>query len=379
MSIWGPQASARWPIGVIWFASYLVFLGTSYGTKRTYGSAISAFNTIFDFLFISSPFMKKQTYPRAQVDVFMALATMASYKAASTCRVSKCAAEDAWLLGGNTGPVIDSVMWKRMYRGIEVYKGRTFKDKATVLPSQVRRKIQYMMSKNEHYTLNGASIILAELCGVLLGLRRSEHFASAEGAPNQTTLLCFRNLAGANWDLADCSSHVKISTWADKLSTDEVFKVRLCYTKHQRHRVAHDVVAGPGYKLMSLIRWIKVVVKLRLRHKEDLTRDSPLLVRLRQGKIVPMTGAYMARQDKIYCPILKWGKATIHSRRRGFATAAVRCGLHMAKISIAMRHSQGVTMQYIALPIADKAAITTRLAIHAYREELQSLEIASIR
>ena len=59
----------------------------------------------------------------------MGLATMASYKAATTCRVAKSAAEDAWLLGGNKGPVIDQVLWKRMFRGIEVYKGRRFKEK----------------------------------------------------------------------------------------------------------------------------------------------------------------------------------------------------------------------------------------------------------
>ena len=85
-----------------------------------------------------------------------------------------------------------------MFRGIEVYKGRRFAEKIAVLPSQVRRKIDYMMSKGEHFTLSGASIILAELCGVLLGLRRSEHFASAEAKPNLTTLLCFRNLAGVD-------------------------------------------------------------------------------------------------------------------------------------------------------------------------------------
>ena len=103
--------------------------------------------------------------------------------------------------------------------------------------------------------------------------------------------------------------------------------------------------------------------------KERLTANSPLLVRERKGKIVPMTGDFMSRMDRRYVPILKWGKATIHSRRRGFATAAVRCGLHMAKISIAMRHSQGITLQYGALPLADKAAITTRLAVHAYHDE----------
>ena len=236
------------------------------------------------------------------------------------------------------------------------------------MPSQVREKIEYMIKKGEHYTLNGANIILAELCGVLLGLRRSEHFASSENRPNQATLLCFRNLAGAEWDLADFKSPLQIPSWASKLSDDEIFKVRLCYTKHQRHRVEHEVIAGPGHKLMNLVRWIKVVVRLRVLRKEKLTMDSPLLVRERRGKIVPMTGEFMSRMDKKYAPILKWGQATIHSRRRGFATAAVRCGLYMAKISIAMRHSQGITMQYVALPLADKASITTRLAVHAYKD-----------
>ena len=41
----------------------------------------------------------------------------------------------------------------------------------------------------------------------------------------------------------------------------------------------------------------------------------------------------------------------------------------MAVITIAMRHSQGVTMQYIALTLAEKAAITTRLTISSYEEE----------
>lgn len=118
---------------------------------------------------------------------------------------------------------------------------------------------------------------------------------------------------------------------------------------------------------MSLTRWIKVIIKLRLKHGERLTVDSPLLVRENKGKIVPMTGSFMSRMDKVYGPVLKWGKATIHSRRRGFATAAVRSGLHMATISIALRHSQGVTLQYVALTLADKAAITTRLAVDAYK------------
>ena len=44
----------------------------------------------------------------------------------------------------------------------------------------------------------------------------------------------------------------------------------------------------------------------------------------------------------------------------------------MALITISMRHSQGVTLQYVALTIAKKAAITTRLAVEAYKEELQT-------
>ena len=31
------------------------------------------------------------------------------------------------------------------------------------------------------------------------------------------------------------------------LKMDEVITVRLCHNKHQRHRVAHEVIAGPGY------------------------------------------------------------------------------------------------------------------------------------
>ena len=89
-------------------------------------------------------------------------------------------------------------------------------------------------------------------------------------------------------------------------------------------------------------------------------------MREKKGKMVPMTAEYMRRRDKDYTPILGWSKATIHSRRRGFATAAVRCGIHMASISIAMRHSQGVTMQYVTLTLSEKATITTRLAIASY-------------
>ena len=52
-------------------------------------------------------------------------------------------------------------------------------------------------------------------------------------------------------------------------------------------------------------------------------------------------------------------------------TAAMRCELHMAKITIAMRHSQGVTIQYIALSLAERAAFTSRLAAASYEEKAE--------
>ena len=129
-------------------------------------------------------------------------------------------------------------------------------------PSQIRRKIQYMMEKREHLTISGATIIMAELCGVLLGLRRSEHFASKESNPDKTTLLFFRNLAGTSWDLSDMTRPHDVAVWASKLCATEIIRVRLCYTKRQRHRVAQEVIAGPGHQLLSFIRWLKIVVML---------------------------------------------------------------------------------------------------------------------
>ena len=119
---------------------------------------------------------------------------------------------------------------------------------------------------------------------------------------------------------------------------------------------------------MSFVLWLKIIVKLRLGKGERLTVNSPLLVQEKKTRIVPMTAAYMDKRDKEYATILGWGKATIHSRRRGFATAAVRCGIHMASITVAMRHSQGITMQYVTLSLGEKASMTTRLAIAAYKE-----------
>ena len=136
---------------------------------------------------------------------------------------------------------------------MQVYGGKAFAEKTAVLPTQVRKKIEFMVGQQEHLTITGASVILAELCGVLLGLRRSEFLATAEKKPNLTTLLCFRNLAGRSWDLADLSRTWNIVDLVKKLLLQDILRLRLCYTKHQRHRVAHEVVAGPGYRRMSVI------------------------------------------------------------------------------------------------------------------------------
>ena len=96
-----------------------------------------------------------------------------------------------------------------------------------------------------------------------------------------------------------------IPLWAEKLGVYETFRIRLSYTKHKRHRIAHEVVAGLGYRVMNLVRWIKVVVKLHLRHKERLSADSPILVRVSKGRIVPMTANFMSRMGKNYASILQ--------------------------------------------------------------------------
>ena len=108
---------------------------------------------------------------------------------------------------------------------------------------------------------------------------------------------------------------------------------------------------------------------LRVKHGERLTVESPILVRMNRKKLVPMTGDFMRRMVKIYVATQGWQNVTLDSRRRGFATAAVKSGIHMANITIAMRHSKWVTMQYVSLSIEEKAIMTTRLAIAAYKRE----------
>ena len=42
---------------------------------------------------------------------------------------------------------------------------------------------------------------------------------------------------------------------------------------------------------MSLVLWLKIVIKLRVKHKENLSVNSPILVRTKSNDaLVPMTG-----------------------------------------------------------------------------------------
>ena len=74
-------------------------------------------------------------------------------------RGSKSASE--YLLEGNIGQVVDAVIWKKLYKGIDVYMATKPADKMAFLPNQVRKKLVLMMFKGGHLTIYGASIILA--------------------------------------------------------------------------------------------------------------------------------------------------------------------------------------------------------------------------
>ena len=78
------------------------------------------------------------------------------------------------------------------------------------------------------------------------------------------------------------------------MSYDEIFRVRLCYSRHKRHCMAHEVIAGPGYRQMLIALWIKITVRLRVRRDEKLSVHSPILLRENKRKLVPMTAQFMA-------------------------------------------------------------------------------------
>ena len=66
---------------------------------------------------------------------------------------------------------------------------------------------------------------------------------------------------------------------------------------------------------MSIDIWLKIAVKLRVRNKNRLIVESPILVRANRDRVEPITWAYKLRMDRVYAPNLDWFKASIHSRR----------------------------------------------------------------
>ena len=61
------------------------------------------------------------------------------------------------------GPVIETVLWKKMYRGILVYKVTTVAENTAIPPYQVRRKIDYLRREGHIRSIDSASIILADI------------------------------------------------------------------------------------------------------------------------------------------------------------------------------------------------------------------------
>ena len=138
-------------------------------------------------------------------------------------------------------------------------------------------------------------------------LHHSQTPPSGTGADRRTSVQADVKLLRREKErLGDCTKNHVISTWAERLAMDEVIRVRLCYSKHQRHRVAHEVIAGPGYKRMSFVLWLKLILKLPLGRKEMIPVNSPLLVHVAIGQLVPMTGSFMSQMDKAYAPIMGW-------------------------------------------------------------------------
>ena len=80
-----------------------------------------------------------------------------------------------------------------MYKSIKVYKGRFFAVMSVVLLRFAAKSSTWLGRGREHLTIYGVSMILSELYGVLVGLRRFEFLATAKHNHNGTTLLCLRN------------------------------------------------------------------------------------------------------------------------------------------------------------------------------------------
>ena len=89
----GYEKKERWPVGV-WFGPYLVLYAQLIAQKPTIFLQFFL-HDFFAQLKIPSPIKRSsKRYPKKQVDIFMAVALIASHKAASICRGAKSAAED---------------------------------------------------------------------------------------------------------------------------------------------------------------------------------------------------------------------------------------------------------------------------------------------
>ena len=76
---------------------------------------------------------------------------------------------------------------------------------------------------------------------------------------------------------------------------------------------------------MSIDIWLKIAVKLRVRNKNRLIVESPILVRANRDRVEPITWAYKLRMDRVYAPNL------IGLRHPYIVDGAVRRGIHMAR------------------------------------------------
>ena len=68
-----------------------------------------------------------------------------------------------------------------------------------------------------------------------------------------------------------------------------------------RHKVAREVVAGPGYRQVSSVycALAEYIVYVTSKIRGKMIVNSPILVRMNRKKLVPMTGDFMRKMDKI--------------------------------------------------------------------------------
>ena len=216
---------------------------------------------------------------------------------------------------------------------------------------------------------------MAECLGNQGGLRNSEMFHKSED-PKQKhhRALKIGSLSGrcksVTFDFTvGVATHEEILEWARDLDPDTaILKWDLFYTKHNRTRLSHEVVTGPGFRALSVTLWLKKSLIRRAAMGEKFSTSSAILVRVKGEVLVPMTAKWRELRDKILEGFIGWVKEGItwHSRRRGFATDAIRAGVPSAIVKLCMRHRIDVTEGYICLPDSVKAAVSAKIAKLGY-------------